>query len=167
MEYKLPTLKNEKDIEEYLQEHFLNGEHDIIICQDLFIEDSIKWVCQMQKNACNGNDDWGKSLLLLSYDNSRLIGILCIRYDLTQELQAKYGNIGYSVRPSERKKGYATQMLQYALKVCKEKGMTRVILGCHSDNIASASVIKKCGGILIDTVEESTEIINYFFEIKI
>ena len=52
MEYKLSILKNEKDIEE----HFLNGEHDITICQDLFMEDSGKWVCQMQKNACNGND---------------------------------------------------------------------------------------------------------------
>lgn len=57
MEYRLPTLKNEKDIEEYLQEHFLNGEHDIIICQDLALENFNKWVEQMQKNACNGNGD--------------------------------------------------------------------------------------------------------------
>lgn len=52
------------------------------------------------------------------------------------ELEKQFGNIGYSVRPSKRNQGYATQMLQYGLKVCEEHGMYRVILGCHSDNMA-------------------------------
>lgn len=75
--------------------------------------------------------------------------------------------IGYGVRPSERNKGYATQMLRYALEVCKEKGMRRAFLGCHSDNIASASVIKKCGGILTKTIKESEEITNHYYEINL
>ena len=58
-------------------------------------------------------------------------------------------------------------MLHYALSICKEKGMTRVILGCHSDNLASASVIKKCGGVLTKTIKESEEITNYYYEIKL
>ena len=93
-----------------------------------------------------GNCNWGKSLLLLCLEESKLIGILCIRYCLTKELEKQYGNIGYSVRPSERNQGYATRMLLHGLKVCEENGMDRVILGCHSDNMASVSVIKKCRG---------------------
>ena len=58
-------------------------------------------------------------------------------------MRMKYGDIGYSVCPSERRKGYATKMLKYALEVCKELGMKSVILGCYKSNIASSKTIKK------------------------
>ena len=41
-------------------------------------------------------------------------------------------------------------MLQYALSICKEKGMEQVVLGCYKDNLASAAVIKKNGGFLLE-----------------
>lgn len=62
-----------------------------------------------------GTGDWGRSLLYLCYEESVLIDILCVRYELATELEKQYGNIGYSVRPSERNKGYARQMLRHAL----------------------------------------------------
>lgn len=120
----------------------------------------------MHHNVDSGNGDWGRSLILLCHDNSELVGILCIRYELTHELEAMYGNIGYNVRPSKRRNGYATQMLHHALKICKEKGLEKITLGCHSDNLASVSVIKKCGGILIDIVEESSGVTNHYYEIR-
>jgi hypothetical protein len=67
---------------------------------------------------------------------------------LPGELSEKIGDIGYGVRPSERNKGYATAMLRYALSVCKEKGMGKVVLGCYKDNLASAATIRKNGGVL-------------------
>lgn len=65
-----------------------------------------------------------------------------------ENLSNIYGDIGYGVRPSARKKGYATMMLRYALSVCKEKGMKKVLLGCYKDNITSVCTIKKNGGML-------------------
>ena len=70
---------------------------------------------------------------------------------MPNNLKELYGNIGYGVRPSERRKGYATQMLKYALDVCKEKNMDEVILGCYDYNIASNKTIKNNGGILYKT----------------
>ena len=104
MDYRLPTIKNKNDINEYLEEHFQNREYDVIICQDLLVKDYSEWVSQIQNNATAGNGDWGKSLLLLCYDDSKIVGILCVRYELTCELESICGNVGYSVRPSERKK---------------------------------------------------------------
>ncbi len=48
----------------------------------------------------------------------------------------------------ERRKGYATKMLNYALEICKEKHMTEAILGCYGDNFGSNKTIQKNGGIL-------------------
>ena len=78
----------------------------------------------------------------------------------------KYGNIGYGVRPTERKKGYATQMLKYALEFCKEKHLKSVIVGCYKDNIASSKTIIKNGGILINEVADAGKISQYY-EIKL
>ncbi len=80
------------------------------------------------------------------------MGIIDIRHNLENELLAEYGgHIGFSVRPSERKKGYATEMLKMALIYAKTLGLQKVMLGCFSDNIASIKTIVKCGGILTET----------------
>lgn len=55
----------------------------------------------------------------------------------------------------------------YALKVCKEHGAERVLLGCHSNNVASSTVIKKCGGVLVNTIIESATITNCYYEILV
>ena len=54
---------------------------------------------------------------------------------------------GYGVRPDERKKGYASQMLTLALDFCRKIGLERVLLDCRADNAASERTIRKCGGI--------------------
>jgi len=58
------------------------------------------------------------------------------------------GHLGYSVRPSERRKGYAKTMLKAALDICKNNGIEKVLITCLEDNIASAKTIESCGGIL-------------------
>ena len=91
---------------------------------------------------------WGKSLLYLCFKGERLIGLLSIRYELPEALSKQFGDIGYGVRPSERGKGYASEMLRHALLLCREKGKREIIVGCYKDNAASAAVIEKCGGSL-------------------
>lgn len=150
MEYRLPTQNDKDALDFFILEHIRNGEFDILIQQDLFEIDFEKWLHFITTCAQEGKPGWGKSLFLLCIEDDKLIGLLSIRYELSKELEEKYGHIGYIVRPSERKKGYAVRMLLKALDICKECGLKKVLLGCFKDNIASAKVIKKCGGVLID-----------------
>ena len=75
------------------------------------------------------------------------MGTIQIRHRLTGELCRSGGNIGYGVRPDERKKGYASQMLTLALDFCRKIDLERVLLDCRADNAASERTIRKCGGI--------------------
>ncbi|MBR3245247.1 MAG: GNAT family N-acetyltransferase [Parasporobacterium sp.] len=143
MKYRLPEINDKDILKTYLQEHHDNGENNISVNLGLSSSDYTEWVAKIKNNALSGDEQWGKSLLLLCFDGDGLIGLLSIRYELPELLSEKYGDIGYGVRPSERNKGYATAMLEYALSVCKEKGMEKVILGCYKENLASAAIIKK------------------------
>ncbi|AIY79902.1 GNAT family N-acetyltransferase [Clostridium botulinum] len=89
-------------------------------------------------------------------DNSKyLIGAIDIRHYLNEYLLKYGGNIGYGIRPSERKKGYATEMLYLALEECKTKGLSKVLITCFKSNVASANTIIKNGGILENEIAES------------
>jgi len=89
------------------------------------------------------------TLLALSEDDSKMVGIINIRHRLTEYLQKFGGHVGFSVRPGEREKGYATDILHQALDYCKQDlGLTEVMLGCHTENEASRRTIVKCGGVL-------------------
>ena len=105
---------------------------------------------------------WGKSLIYLAFNKKILVGMISIRYELNQEMRMLYGNIGYGVRPTERKKGYVTEMLKFALDICKKKGMEKVIIGCYKDNIASSKTIEKNGGIKINEKDFNGKLANYY-----
>lgn len=81
-------------------------------------------------------------------DDDRIVGMINIRLALNDFLRKEGGHIGYSVRPSERGKHYATGMLNAALKVCDTVGINEVLISCDKENAASAGVIKNCGGVL-------------------
>ena len=81
-------------------------------------------------------------------DDDRIVGMVNIRLALNDYLRTECGHIGYSTRPSERGKGYATALLGEALRVCARVGITDVIMTCDKDNPASAKVIINNGGAL-------------------
>lgn len=149
MRYRLPELTDRDILEEYVREHLEHGETSISASEELASTDYAAWVRKIHENALSHGDEWGPSLHYLCFDGDRLVGLLGVRYGLSERLTNIYGDIGYGVRPSERKKGYATEMLRYGLSVCREKGKKRVIVGCFKDNTASASVIRKNGGVLL------------------
>ena len=90
-------------------------------------------------------------------------------------MNKKYGDIGYGVRPSQRRKGYATQMLRYALEECKKQGLNKVIVACYKQNVGSAKTIMKNNGKLIKEDEVLVNISEFwninltdqFYEIEI
>ncbi len=149
MQFRLPVEADETALKEYVKEHWNGGEQGISASMGLPRMEYADWLKMIRANAEEGTAEWGRSLVLVCLENDRIVGLLSVRYELPKALSDSMGDVGYGVRPSERRKGYATQMLSHALSVCRDHGMEKVILGCYKDNPASAAVIKKCGGILI------------------
>jgi len=84
----------------------------------------------------------------LDIERNIFVGAVNIRHYLNESLLLNGGHIGDGVRPSERRKGYATEMIRLALEECKKIGIDRVLMVCYKDNIGSAKSIKNNGGIL-------------------
>ena len=168
MRYRLPTKNDYEILKEYVIEHYSNGEKGISASLGMTNMNYDIWVEKINRNSREADDEWGKYYLYLVFnDNNRLVGLLNIRYNLAPHLRDMYGDIGYGVRPSERKKGYATEMLKYALIVCKEKEMEEVILGCYENNYGSNKTIVKNGGVLFrQDVEKKQLSDNWNIELK-
>lgn len=80
--------------------------------------------------------------------NNQVVGRINLRHKLNKSLREHGGHIGYAVRPSQQKRGYATQMLDLVLKKTKKSGFKKVMLTCDSDNFGSNKVIENNGGKL-------------------
>lgn len=87
-------------------------------------------------------------------ESGRLIGASSLRHHLTVDGLAAWGHIGYGVRPSERMKGYATEILRLMLEEAKMRHFWRVLIGAYADNIGSCRVIEKCGGKLENATDD-------------
>ncbi|MBR3319420.1 GNAT family N-acetyltransferase [Candidatus Saccharibacteria bacterium] len=87
-------------------------------------------------------------------EKDRLIGAASLRHYLTVKGLKTWGHCGYGVRPSERNKGYGTEILKLLLAEAKNKKIYRVLVGAHKSNVASRKVIEKCKGVLENTVTD-------------
>ena len=85
-------------------------------------------------------------------DGGEFIGRVSIRHRLTEHLRQIGGLVGYDIRPSKRKQGYGTKILELALPKAKEIGLHNVLVTCDATNIASRRIIEKNGGILENQV---------------
>lgn len=88
------------------------------------------------------------TLFCLDVDRNIFVGAVNIRHYLNEGLLATGGHIGDGIRPSERRKGYATAMVALALKECKKLGIDRVLMCCDKNNIGSKKSIANNGGVL-------------------
>lgn len=147
MRLEFPEKKHEKDYLQIIQE-FLENQEEIVPGQmkpkewedfDKFIvrcEDYREW-----KNMKPGRVK--QTLYFLIDDNGKVVWAEAIRYELNEKLKFDGGNIAYGIRPSERKKWYATIWLKLALEKCKEAWLEKVLLTCNKKNIWSSKVMIK------------------------
>ena len=103
------------------------------------------WLEELNKRSCEDTVPKGlvpsSTYLGVREKDNYIVGMIDIRHYLNEYLTQVGGNIGYSVRKTERNKGYAKQMLKLALEKCKELKIKKVLITCDEDNIASEKVI--------------------------
>ncbi len=107
------------------------------------------------------------TFFLLDEDQNRLLGAVNIRHELNAYLLMEGGHIGDGIRPSERRKGYATKMIGLALEECKKIGIDKVLMVCEKDNIGSAKSIMNNGGVLENEIEDEDGIIKQRYWISL
>lgn len=91
-------------------------------------------------------------LFCVRKSDSKILGSIQIRHEMDEFKRLYSGHIGYSVRPSERRKGYATRILKFAVDYCRTLGIKDINISCMTDNEASRRTILANGGKYRDTV---------------
>ncbi|MDW0117697.1 GNAT family N-acetyltransferase [Sporosarcina thermotolerans] len=114
------------------------------LIEDLSYED---YLIELKEKEAGQDNRVPNSNYFLVDGNDRIIGTVTIRHSLNDYLRKVDGHIGAGIRPSERRKGYATFLLSEALKITDQLGINSVLVTCNEDNIGSAAVIIKNGGV--------------------
>lgn len=107
-----------------------------------------RYLAELELKAATANRVPDSVFFLLDEKRDRLLGAVNIRHYLNDSLLQSGGHIGAGIRPTERRKGYGTEMIRLALEECKKLGIERVLMTCDKDNIGSARSIIKNGGVL-------------------
>jgi len=100
-------------------------------------------------------------------EEQKVIGAVNIRHWLTDNLLKAGGHIGYGICPSERRKGYATKLLELSLEKAKELGIEKILVACDKGNIGSEKTIRNNGGIQDKShIEEcGNEILRFWIDL--
>lgn len=169
-----PAPQDAAQVMSYQQEFFDAGERDNLDGAGGLekAETFPDWyrMCQVYADPATVPAGMIPSTQLLAFNEAgELVGMLALRHSLNENLAQCGGHIGYSVRKSQRKKGYASQMLAASLPLAQALGLERVLVTCHKWNTASAKVILKNGGILENEVISPTDgeiIRRYWISLK-
>ena len=146
---KRPVKEYENEALAFNQEFIDNGENTINGSELLDrMESYDEWHKTVTDNISEEtvNPSWVVTDTYFAFDdNDRIVGIIDLRHELNDFLK-DFGNSGYSVRPSERRKGYATQMLGLIVKRAEEIRLERLQLSVERTNEPSVKTIIKNNG---------------------
>lgn len=105
--------------------------------------------------------------LWLVNENRKVLGAINIRHRLNELFLNYGGQIGYGIRPSERRKGYGKEILRLGLEACREIGLERVLICCNEDNEGSIRTVLSNGGLLYSKgVYGDENILKYWITVE-
>ena len=156
-----PSLAYEEQIRSYRQEFLDRGDSLDGTSSLADYGDVSAWLAWLDKLAhpeiCPDAFVPGTQLLGIRASDGKLVGMVNLRHSLNDHLRQTGGHIGYCVRPDERRKGCAKQLLRQALAVAAGLGLDRVLVTCSKDNEGSRRTILACGGVLENEVWNGPE----------
>lgn len=171
---EVPTIDRKEAALDYLEEHvkynsLINGTGSMDDCLDgITYED---WLLEIERrkdieylnkiNRC-----LSKTFFVVRENDNHIVGMINVRYNISlDKLESWASHVGYGIRPSERRKGYAKIALYLALLEEKRLGEERVLLECTTDNIGSNKTILALGGELEKTEidDYDNELTNYYW----
>jgi len=124
--------------------------------------DNYSWWLEYLKN-CEKDHTWDEKLvpgiqyILVRESDDSVIWFINTRLRLNNALLEHGWHIGYSIRPSERGKHYATAQLFSVLKLYQDLWIEKVLLTCDKSNIWSAKTIQNCGWILENEIIDPSD----------
>lgn len=156
----VPKKKYEHKAKDYIREfieynsqiHGVGGLHRY--------ENYDEWLNKLEQDSDNTKVKEGRvsadTYFFVREPDDKIVGMINIRHNLNEILLKEGGHIGYSIRPTERRKGYATMMLKQALIKCKGLSIEKALIVCDKINIASARVIQNNKGVLENELYSDT-----------
>ncbi len=154
---KLKHVRPNKDYEdqaiEYINEFYkykseINGVGGL----HRFLDDYDGWLMKLEedRNRIPSEEKVpAETFFLVRELDNKIVGMINIRLALNEKLKKFGGHIGYSIRPTERRKGYNKVNLYLGLLCCQEHGIREVLMDCDKENPASAKTMISLGGKLV------------------
>lgn len=148
-----PTKEYEKQAIEYINEFYdykseINGVGGL----NRFLDNYDDWLKKLEEDRTRVVSEEkvpAETFFLVRESDNKIVGMINIRLALNEKQKKFGGHIGYSIRPTERQKGYNKINLYLGLLCCYEHGIKEVLMDCDKDNVGSAKTITSLGGNLI------------------
>ncbi len=172
--FERPGISRKEDAIEYINEFYeynsdINGSGGL----HRFLDDYEGWLKKIDEDSKREVSEEhvpALSYFLVRENDKRIVGMISIRLALNESLKKSGGHIGYSIRPTERGKGYNNINLYLGLKVCDRHGIETVFMDADLDNPASWKTMEKFGGVRIreyfDAEEANCMVVDYNIDVK-
>lgn len=173
---EIPSIERKAEALEYLEEHVrfasnLNGTGGLDKClkgltYEEWLDNVIK--CQEKDYAESKGKVAATTYFTIRESDNKIIGMVSFRHYLNEYLKKFGGHIGYGIRPTERRKGYAKIQLYLVLLEAQKMGIDKVMVDCVDTNEASEKVIKSLGGVFEREVYEENKKVtlhNYWINV--
>ncbi len=153
-----PCEEYAEQIAEY-KHAFLDADSSMDGCGPLRrCEDSLTYISECRKYTSLETlpDGWviSTQFFYVRKSDNRLVGMIQVRHYFNDWLSKFGGHIGYSIKPCERRKGYATSMLRAILPYCKDLNLDKILITCIDGNIGSEKAILNNGGVYESSIHE-------------
>jgi predicted acetyltransferase len=165
---KRPSPKYKEAIESYKQA-FLNAQSSMDGTGSLLkSKTALDWIEALKQienpRTCPEDKVPSSTYLAIRKTDHALVGIIDLRHHINHPILSVWGgHIGYSVHPGERRKGYAKAMLGEVLEIAKTRGLTKVLITCDEDNVASLKTIESHGGVFEKNVSTDEGVIKRYW----